>query len=200
MPQGYTELYEKALRTATIAHHQQKRKGSDLPYIIHPLHVSVILLRHGFSTTAAAAGLLHDVVEDQDYSLDRIAQQFGPRVAQMVKSLSEEKYDSEGEKRPWATRKKEALDQIKAASREAVAVKAADTLHNTQAFVEDLRRQGPALWQHFKRGPDAQLRYYHQVLEIAHDRLGDHPLAEELAQALEALDQVVEKTRPDEEE
>jgi (p)ppGpp synthase/HD superfamily hydrolase len=199
MPKGYTELYEKALQTAALAHHQQRRKGRDLPYIIHPLHVSVILLRHGFSTTAAAAGLLHDVVEDQDHSLDEIAQQFGPRVARIVSALSEKKYDPEGKKRPWSTRKQESLEKIRDASLEAVAVKTADTLHNTQSFVEDLRRQGPDLWQHFNRGPDAQLSYYRQVLEIAQNRLGDHPLVKELSEALETLERVVEETTSSEE-
>jgi (p)ppGpp synthase/HD superfamily hydrolase len=183
----YSELYEQALRLATTLHRSQNRKGSDLPYITHPLHVSVILLRHGFSTEVAVAGLLHDVVEDQGYELDQIEEQFGARVAEIVAALSERKEDAQGAKRPWETRKREALEHMRQASLEAVAVKVADTLHNVHCFVLDLRREGPKLWEHFSRGPGPQLDYYCEVLQIARERLGNHPLVDELADAIENL-------------
>jgi (p)ppGpp synthase/HD superfamily hydrolase len=191
---GYSGLYEEALRVATVAHRGQMRKGIGLPYIIHPMHVSVILLRHGFSTECAVVGLLHDVVEDQGYSLAQIESQFGASVAEMVGALSERKRDAEGLERPWEDRKREALEQIRTASREAVAVKCADTLHNAHSFVKDLRCEGAGIWQRFNRGPQSQLRTYRQVLEIAEQRLGGHPIVAELADALAQLASVIEET------
>jgi len=188
---GYYERYEMALRLAATAHRRQKRKGTDLPYVTHPVHVSVILLRHGFPTDVAIAGLLHDVVEDQGYALAEIEEGFGPRVAEIVAALSERKRDARGIKRPWEVRKREGLEHMRQASTEAAAVKVADTLHNVRSIILDARREGPQVWERFNRGPDAMLDHYRQILQIARERLGDHPLVEELAEALDDLARVV---------
>lgn len=191
---GYSESYEEALRLAIVAHHQQKRKGSGLPYIVHPIHVSVILLRHGFSTEVAIAGLLHDVVEDQDYDLTEIAKRFGSRVAEIVGALTERKRDTHGERRAWTDRKRETLEQMEAASRQAVAVRAADALHNTESFLEDLRREGPQMWRQFNQGPELQLGYYRKIVDVSKRKLGPHPLAEELANAVQRLARAIRET------
>ena len=67
---GFLSRYDAALALAARAHRDQLRKGTDLPYIAHPVHVSIILIRHGFGEDLTIAGLLHDVVEDTDTSLD----------------------------------------------------------------------------------------------------------------------------------
>lgn len=188
---GYSERYEEALRLAIVAHRQQRRKGNGLPYAVHPIHVSVILLRHGFPTDVAAAGLLHDVVEDQGYPLTKIADQFGPRVAEMVASLSERKRDAQGEKRPWVVRKRESLEKMEAATQEAVAVRTADALHNAESFLEDLRREGPDVWRHFNQGPENQLDYYRGIADVSRRKLGSHPLVRELAEAVRDLARAV---------
>jgi (p)ppGpp synthase/HD superfamily hydrolase len=112
----------------------------------------------------------------------------------MVAALSERKSYADGVKRPWDVRKSEALRQIREASQEAVAVKCADTLHNAHSFVQDLRREGAEVWQHFNRGPQLQLGYYRQVLDIAEERLGAHPLVAELAHAVAELARAIEET------
>ncbi|MGD2103729.1 MAG: HD domain-containing protein [Anaerolineae bacterium] len=191
---GYSQKYEEALRLAIVAHSQQTRKGNGLPYVVHPIHVSVILLRYDFPTDVAIAGLLHDVVEDQGYDLIKIADQFGHTVAEMVESLSERKRNARGEKRAWVVRKRESLEQMETASREAVAVRAADALHNAESFLEDLGREGHQVWRHFNQGPDKQLEYYRGIVEISEDRLGPHPLVDELAEAVQSLARAIRKT------
>lgn len=192
--EGYSTQYEEALRLAIIAHRQQMRKGSGLPYIIHPIHVSVILLRHGFSTEVAVAGLLHDVVEDQGFALAEIRRQFGELVAQMVDAVSEQKYDAAGQRRPWKARKQEALNQIRVADTEAVALKAADALHNVESLVEDLHWEGPEMWHHFNQGPASQLDYYREIVAVSAQRLGPHPLVDELSNAVQALARAIKGT------
>ena len=192
--EAYSEAYEDALRLAVVAHRQQTRKGSGFPYIIHPVHVSVLLLRHGFSTEAAIAGLLHDIVEDQGYALAEIKQQFGPRVAEIVDALSERKYDDRGEKRAWRVRKREALEQMRTASRDAVAVKAADALHNAESFLEDLEQKGPQIWCQFNQGAELQLAYYREIVDVSRERLGPHPLVEELTETVHILAQAIKET------
>ena len=185
--QGYSERYEQALRMAATAHRRQNRKSSDLPYVTHPFHVSVILLRHGFPADVAIAGLLHDVVEDQGVELDAIEDRFGPVVAEIVAALSERKTDAQGQKRPWEVRKREALEHMRQASRDAVAVKVADALHNARCTAYDVRRDGPQVWDRFNRGADRQIDYYRRIVRVARERLGDHPIVAELAGAVEDL-------------
>ena len=188
---GYSERYERALRLAASAHRSQNRKAGDVPYITHPFHVSVILLRHGFSTDVAIAGLLHDVVEDQGFALGEIEERFGGRVAGFVAALSERKQDAHGVKRPWEVRKREALEHMRQGDVEVAAIKVADALHNAVCTAQDVRQDGPGAWQRFKRGPESQLDYYRRILEIARERLRDHPLVDEFAEAIEDLAQFV---------
>lgn len=184
---GYSDLYEQALRVAAGAHVDQRRKGKKIPYITHPVQVSIILLHYDFPMEAVIAGLLHDVVEDQGYELTQIEEDFGPLTAEIVDALSERKRDKQGKKRPWETRKQEALEKIRQSSQEAVAVKVADTLHNTRCFILDFQHEGAELWENFSRGVEAQLDYYNKVLDVARERLGAHLLVDELAEALAEL-------------
>jgi (p)ppGpp synthase/HD superfamily hydrolase len=188
---AYSAQYETALRLATKEHRHQDRKGTDIPYITHPVHVSVILARYGFPEPVMIAALLHDVVEDQDYSLQRIEETFGLDVAEMVAALSEQKRDQRGNVRAWDARKREALERLGRASTGAVAIKAADVLHNTRALVADLRREGPGVWDRFNGDPESSLQYYRDIASVARERLGDHPLVAELETSLDDLELII---------
>jgi (p)ppGpp synthase/HD superfamily hydrolase len=164
-----------------------RKLGGD-PYLVHVVHVSVILIRHGFSEDVAIAGLLHDIVEDQGVLLEDIEAGFGPAVAEMVDALTEWKSE-DGVERPWEVRKQEALTHLSQASREAAAVKAADTLHNAHSLILGLRREDSAIWSKFKRGPSETLWYYRRVSQLVSSRLGSHPLALELETSVRRLEQ-----------
>lgn len=194
--EAYSDRYEAALALAAEAHHNQVRKLGDDPYIVHPVHVSVLLIRHGFPEDVAIAGLLHDIVEDQAVPLEDIEVRFGSAVAEMVSALTEWKAE-DGVERSWEVRKQEALGHLRLASQGAVAVKAADTLHNVRSVVLGLNREGSSVWNSFKRGPAETMWYYRSVSEIVHARLGAHPLARELETAIGRLEQALdEATEP----
>jgi (p)ppGpp synthase/HD superfamily hydrolase len=187
---AYSARYDAALVSAIRAHRSQVRKGSDIPYVSHPIQVSVILLRYGFSEDVAIAGLLHDVVEDQEVSLASIEAEFGPAVAEMVASVSERKREG-GARRPWEVRKQEALEHMRRASPDTVALKAADLLHNARSLAAQLHKTGPASWEHFSRGPEQTLGYYRSVAALARERLGPHPLVEEMEEAVRDLERTI---------
>ncbi len=187
---GFSARYDAALCLAAMAHRTQKRKGSDVPYIVHPVQVATILLRYGFAEDVVIAGLLHDVVEDQDVSLDTIRAEFGPAVAEMVAALSERKREG-GKPRPWEERKKEALAHLRQASAGAMAVKAADVLHNAHSLGAHLQRDGAAAWQDYSRDAEQTLWYYRAVLEIVQKELDGHPLLDEVREAVDALNSVI---------
>ena len=183
----YSEKYEAALILAAREHRAQNRKGTDIPYITHPVLVSIILARHGFPDPVVIAGLLHDVVEDQNYPLTMVEAEFGTEVAEMVGALSEQKRDATGKVRPWLERKQENLDKLYRASAGAVAVKAADALHNILTLEADLRRDGAVVWERFNTDPRSSLWYYRSVARLARERLDDHPLVIELEEAVATL-------------
>jgi (p)ppGpp synthase/HD superfamily hydrolase len=199
---AYSPRYEAALTLAARAHLSQTRKGLDSPYLVHPVHVSVILIRYGFDEDVAVAGLLHDVVEDQDVPLAEIEAGFGAAVAEMVGALSERKREGQ-EKRPWLARKQEALEQLRRASSGAVAVKAADVLHNARSLAAHLHLAGSSAWELYNRGPQETLWYYRSALDLASRRLGAHspgsgqahPLIEELAQAIGDLEERIDEMK-----
>src|SRR5687767_8888533 len=59
--------FDQAMSLASLAHAGVPRKGTAVPYIMHPVHVARLLDRHGFSEDVVIAGLLHDVLEDAEY-------------------------------------------------------------------------------------------------------------------------------------
>ena len=76
-----------AYETAERLHEGVFRKSGD-PYITHPLAVATICAEIGMDTTTLVAALLHDTVEDTDYSLDELTRDFGPEVAKLVNGVT----------------------------------------------------------------------------------------------------------------
>ena len=183
---AFSARYDSALSMAARAHRDQVRKGTDLPYIAHPVHVSVILIRHGFGEGLAIAGLLHDVVEDTDVSLAAVAAEFGQEVARLVEAVSETKA-LDGAELPWEQRKAEKLAHLHASGPDVAALKAADAIHNARSISADLRGAGAAVWQRFKRGPEPTLGYYRDILAGVRAKLGDQPIVAELEDAVAEL-------------
>lgn len=183
---AFSARYDTALTFAARAHRDQVRKGTDIPYIAHPVHVSILLIRHGFDEDLAIAGLLHDVVEDCGITLDTIAAEFGERVARLVGAVSEEKM-ADGAELPWEQRKQAKLAHLRTGGPDVAALKAADAIHNARAISADLSLVGVSLWDRFKRGPEQTLWYYREILDGVRPWLGDHPIMVELAAAVEEL-------------
>src|SRR4051794_27653437 len=192
--QAFSARYDAALALAARAHRDQLRKGTDLPYIAHPVHVSIILIRYGFGEDLAIAGLLHDVVEDTDTSLALIAAEFGDDVARLVAAVSETK-SADGSELPWEQRKAEKLAHLDAAGPDVAALKAADAIHNLRSIVADIESAGPVVWERFKRGPGPTLGYYHAILGPVRMKLGAHPIVAELADAVAELERVADVTK-----
>lgn len=163
----FSPLLEKAFRLAARSHRSQTRKGSDLPYIIHPSAVMLILQRVGITDDEIlAAALLHDVVEDTNCTLEEIAAEFPPNVVDWVKQTSEQKDDEAGNHRPWIDRKREHLAHATHADWQARAIILADKLHNLISIRYDLE-QGNDVWKRFNAPPSAFLWYNASMIEAA---------------------------------
>ena len=160
--------FEKALRLAAVGHCDQTRKGSDTPYIEHPMAVALILDRSGFEEDVVIAGLLHDLVEDTGIPLDMLRDAFGEDVANIVAFCSEEKLDVEGRKRPWIDRKRDHLEAMSRANDAVRAVVLADKLHNLLSIKLDIQLDGGAVWDSFNAGRDQVLWYYGAMIDACH--------------------------------
>lgn len=175
---------ERALRAAALAHKDQARKGSELPYVTHPAHVALILTRVGASKTAIQAGLLHDVVEDcDDWTEERVEREFGAEVASIVAELTEEKGKS------WEERKLAAAEKALTMSSEGALVKAADQLHNLCSLREALEESAhqEEVWAGFKGGRDETIRMARLLVEALTGRC-DSKITEASEAALAAIE------------
>lgn len=86
-PHADLALLQRAYDVAEDKHSHQRRKSGD-PYITHPLAVATILGELGMDTTTLVAALLHDTVEDTDYSVERLSADFGDEVSHLVDGVT----------------------------------------------------------------------------------------------------------------
>ncbi len=177
---------ESALRAALEAHDAQTRKGSAIPYISHPMHVAMMLSRMGCDAAMVQAGLLHDVVEDcEDWTTERVRQEFGADVAELVDALTETTGDS------WEDRKQAAVDRVATMSTRAATLKACDKLHNlsTLAIALEESQDSESVWRHFSRGPESTIEKSQRLVKALGAKI-EPKLAQELARALARLQEL----------
>jgi guanosine-3',5'-bis(diphosphate) 3'-pyrophosphohydrolase len=159
-------LVERAYRTAERLHAGQTRKSGDA-FITHPLAVTTILAELGMTEATLCAALLHDTVEDTDYTLAQLTHEFGEEVALLVDGCTKLDKVKYGESAKSETIRK----MVVAMSRDirVLVIKLADRLHNMRTL-------------HYLR-PDKQSRIASETLEIfaplAH-RLGMNTIKWEL--------------------
>ncbi len=155
---------------ATKAHTGQFRKGTKVPYIVHPLGVAKILIEAGCSEDVAVAGILHDTVEDSSYKMDDIRREFGEEVARLVEGASEpDKSDT------WENRKRHTIDILETASMDAVYVSLADKLANIRDIRADYEKLGDDVFLRFNRPKDKQEWYYRAMADVFSKRIVDEP-------------------------
>ncbi len=141
-PKSDLALIERAFATAEEAHRGQNRKSGE-PYITHPLAVAQILADLGIGAVAIAAALLHDTVEDTDYSLEQLGKEFGAEVSMLVDGVTKLDKVKVGDHAQAETVRK----MVVAMSRDirVLVIKLADRLHNARTWgfvpIESARRK-----------------------------------------------------------
>jgi (p)ppGpp synthase/HD superfamily hydrolase len=221
MTAGYSRDFDRALVLAALVHEGVPRKGTAIPYIIHPVHVATILLRHGYDEALAVAGVLHDVLEDVEYDNGRL--QLAIRSAFPAASLPQRIVDAgtfrdafqafmEAEfapdvlefvrqvtepkndgrpRRSWRERKALTVQHLRTAPNAVVALKAADALHNVRSIVEDIAHHGATVLGRFSASRADTAWYYEEVSTVVSARLSSAPLAVELREAVRALQRTI---------
>ena len=189
----FSQRYEAALALVARRHDGQRRKGGDLPYLTHLVHVARILEPYG--EDAVIAGLLHDILEDTCRTHDEICEvsmlirdSFGAHVLEAVEAVSEQKVTRSGEKIPWRERKESYVAHLRRAPLLALQVSAADKIHNMATLVLELEEKGPEVWTRFRASAEESIWFYEAVKDAVAERLGARdPLVEELGAQLNLL-------------
>jgi guanosine-3',5'-bis(diphosphate) 3'-pyrophosphohydrolase len=162
-------LVARALAFAEEAHRGQVRKANGHAFIGHPRRVAALLAAHGYPPETVAAGLLHDVVEDTDHTIEDVEAAFGTEVARLVAALTEDPslaYDE---------RKAAHRDDVRAAGAQAQAVFAADVLANVADMRACYQEQGEALACHFHASLDRQVDRFAAELAMLSARHAEPP-------------------------
>jgi hypothetical protein len=201
------------------------RKGTDVPYINHPIAVAHILEDHGYVEDLVAAGLLHDTVEDARYGslefqqrlseaagpgripapadawafrsafLEFLTAEFGSAVFDLVMAVTEPKNDGQPP-RDWLERKKAQLRRLSVASPDEAALKAADALHNIECTFRDVRQGGLGVLDRF-RGGALIVWHYSAIAQLASERMPrGEPLAAAVRDAADQFSLTVRELRP----
>lgn len=159
-----SSLVFNALSFACNAHAGTCRKGTDIPYVLHPVESAIIVATVTDDPELIAAALLHDTVEDTDTSTETLRQLFGERVAALVADETENKRENVCSHDSWCLRKEEAIAHLRSASIDAKIVALGDKLSNMRAISRDYAAIGDKLWERFNVSDPAQQGWYYRAL------------------------------------
>lgn len=183
----FSPSVERAIQISLEAHAGQQRKGDGgVPYVVHPIHVALLLARWGQDDTTIQAALLHDVVEDSpDWPIERLEREFGARVAAVVGELTEDKSLS------WQERKEAGVRHVARMSSDAACVKAGDALHNLESVRASLLEaaDADAVWQAFRGGREGTLDVARRLV-AALERRVDPRIGRALRSALDSVEEL----------
>ncbi len=189
--QRYDDRLGEAVALAARLHSSQSRKGADIPYLSHLLAVAAFVVEDCRDEDTVIAAVLHDAVEDQGglTTAERIRNQFGARVADIVLECSDATPEEGQEKDPWLVRKAHHITKMSTMSEDALLVSAADKLHNVESTLFDRQTEavGPGVWERFNTGREDFFWYHRKVLGVLESRIPDSRSVRRPRAAIEEL-------------
>jgi (p)ppGpp synthase/HD superfamily hydrolase len=184
-----TPRINEAIKLSSRLHREQVRKDyGKTPYISHLMSVAILVSSVTEDEDAIIAGLMHDSLEDiPDYTFEKLANDCGIRVAEIVRHVSEplDANKSENEQLPWLRRKEIYIENLRKGGIESALVSAGDKIHNTESLIIDIQKEGDEFIKRFGSSLLNKLWFHEQVLSILEEKLGAlHPLVVRLKSAL----------------
>src|SRR3954447_19364926 len=116
-------LTQDAIEFARERHAGQRRRADEAPFVLHPIEAASILERSGYPDTVVAAAVLHDVLEDTEAERSDLEERFGPEVAELVATVSDDPSIEDTE-----AQKDDVRERVRRAGGYAQAVYAADKI------------------------------------------------------------------------
>lgn len=148
-------MIQKAAVFAAKVHEGKMRKGTVIPYIVHPLETAVIVSGMTGDEEVISAALLHDVIEDAGITYECLRDQFSKRVADLVQAESEDKSKS------WLERKKATIRHMAEASWEVKMICLGDKVSNLRSTAADGILKGETVWQKFREKDKKKHEWYY---------------------------------------
>jgi len=155
-------VLDNAIVFATEKHAGMFRKGTTVPYIVHPLEAVSIAAGITDDLEVLSAVVLHDVVEDTPVTVEDIRVKFGERIAMLVAAESEDKMPGITPEESWKLRKQATIDALESASFEEKIIVLADKLSNIRAIYRDKSQIGDAIWERFNQKDKKQHEWYYR--------------------------------------
>jgi (p)ppGpp synthase/HD superfamily hydrolase len=177
-----SDLATAALRFARRVHLGQYRKQTNEQFVEHPIAVATLLSASGYDGGLIAAAYLHDVVEKTDVELDEIRERFGPAVAELVDSLTEN-LEIPG----YAERKRALRKGILQAGGDAVLIYAADRVANMRDWRKVTPEDRPACGERLGTTLEERLELWGEDVDELQEADPDLPFLEEMRTELDAL-------------
>ena len=161
-------MVQKAIDFATKVHEGQYRKGTDRPYIVHPLEVGRIVASMTEDEEIISAAILHDTIEDcEEITEEVICREFTKRVAEFVAKESEDK------SKTWMERKGATIEHLKTACREV-------------QIDRDYPECGEDLWQRFRMKDKEIIGWYYKgVRDSLREAMKENPVYLEYCELVE---------------
>lgn len=178
-------LFARAAAFAAFAHDGQTRKGTALPYIVHPMEAAAIAATMTNDQEVLAAAVLHDVIEDCGITEAELRLKFGKRVAMLVRAESEEKEADAAAS--WQKRKLYTINRLRSASREQMILTLSDKLSNLRSIRRDLQEHGDSLWQRFNQPNSSMHRWYYASIAEALAPLARYDAYQEYLRLLQTV-------------
>lgn len=149
-------MIRDAAEFAARVHEGKVRKGSKIPYIVHPFETAVIVSGLTKDPEVISAALLHDVIEDAGVTYEELLERFGVRVADLVLAESEDK------SKTWKERKSATIEHLKTAEREVKMICLGDKLSNLRSTAGDMLLKGDEVWAKFRVKDKGEHEWYYR--------------------------------------
>lgn len=160
-------MIAQAIRFAEKAHDGQVRKGTGIPYIVHPLETADIVANLTKDEKLITAAVLHDTIEDcEAVTAELIEANFGKEVAAYVVWESEDKGKS------WEERKSATIHKICCASKEQKLIALGDKLSNMRSIYKDYCMCQDEVFQKFRVKDKRKVGWYYRGLRASLAELG----------------------------
>ena len=188
-----TGIVDKAIAFAVRKHSGTPRKGTEIPYIVHPMEAAAIVAGITDDQELIAAALLHDTLEDTGTKFEELVSEFGLRVANLVAEESEDKQEGKAPEETWKDRKQATLDHLEKAGYETKILALADKLSNIRAIQRDLKvytEEGVPFWDRFNQKDSAMQGWYYSSIArilLKDPKIKDTQACKEYAERVNAV-------------
>jgi (p)ppGpp synthase/HD superfamily hydrolase len=176
---AYSYAVEQAIRAGSILHKDQIRKGSvPYAYVTHLFAVAMIVSDYTDDEDTIVSALLHDTLEDTDYTEKELEDDFGGSVKDIVVSITEPFKDETDNNKTKAEQKKLFLKQLKNANEKALIVLAADKIHNMRSIIEEFYNDHSTFLAEFGTAIEDRIMFYQELSNVLNRKLKNDILAE----------------------